>query len=543
MRRYSCTTTTATRTVLAIRAIAGRAFADGRTRTLWFSLLFGLYGLVQVIGYRHSFPTIKDRLSFAKSFGADRALRFFYGAPHNLLTDGGYAAWRVGGVLTIFAAIWGLMAAVRALRAEEEAGRQEVILAGAITRGSAYAAVLGAIAAGAALLWLAALVGLFAAGLSLSGSAYLALVALSPVPVFVGVGALVSQLAPTRRVALEIGSAVIGLALVLRVGADTSGSLPWLRWITPLGWAEQMRAFAGPRPVVLLLPVLISAALLGLAGVIFLRRDIGNGLLPSNESRSPRLGLLTSATAQALRSERGSLIGWLIGIGSYAIVCGLLSNTFATAHLSGKLVQQIRKVGGASLVSPSGALGFYFLIFVLAIGLFACSQITAVRREEADQRLATTLSLPISRAKWLGGRLGLAVAGSVVLALLAGVMAWAAAASQGVDVSLPDMIAAGANCLPAALLFLGLGALAFALIPRASAGIAYALVSATFLWELVGALLGAPTWALDLSPFHHVGLVPAQPFKALAAAVMLGLAALTSLLALRLFERRDVTCA
>lgn len=528
---------------MATRVIARRAFSDGRTRTLSFSMLFGLYGLVQVVGYRHSFPTLKDRIGFAKSFGNNKALRFFYGAPHNLLSSGGYAAWRVGGVLTIFAAMWGLMAAVRALRAEEEAGRQEVVLASAITRGRAYAASLLAIAAGAALIWLAAFVGLFAGGLSPGGSAYLALVTISPVPVFVGVGALVSQLASTRRLALEIGSAVLGLALVLRVGADTSAALPWLRWITPLGWAEQMRAFAGPQPVVLLLPVLISAAMLGLAGAIFLRRDIGNGLLPSKESRSPRLGLLGSASAQALRSERGSLIGWLIGIGTYAVVCGLLSNTFARAHLSGKLLQQIHKVGGASLVTPSGALSFYFLIFVLAIGLFASSQIAAVRREEADQRLETVLALPIGRARWLGGRLALALAGSVVLALLAGLVAWAAAASQGVAVSLPEMIGAGANCLPAVLLFLGLGALAFALIPRASAGVAYGLVSVTFLWELVGALSGAPTWTLDLSPFHHVGLVPAEPFKAGAAAVMLGLAALAALLALRLFGRRDVTCA
>ena len=109
--------------------------------------------------------------------------------------------------------------------------------------------------------------------------------------------------------------------------------------------------------------------------------------------------------------------------------------------------------------------------------------------------------------------------------------------------SLPDMIGAGANCLPAALLFLALGALAFAAVPRASAGIAYGLVSVTFLWELFGALLGAPAWTLDLSPFHHVGLVPAQPFKAAAAAAMLGIAAAAAILAVRIFRRRDIAGA
>jgi ABC-2 type transport system permease protein len=343
--------------------------------------------------------------------------------------------------------------------------------------------------------------------------------------------------------ALEIGTAVLGVALAVRIIADTSSGLQWLGWITPLGWAEEMRAFAGPRPGVLLLPLVTAALLLALAGLISSQRDIGNGLLASRDSSAPRLGLLSSPTAMALRLERGSLLGWLAGVGFFAVVFGLLSNTFSSAHLSTGLKQQLHRVGGASLVTPSGALGFYFLMFVLAIGLFTCSQIAAVRREEADQRLETLFALPVGRTQWLFGRLALAVLGSIVLALAAGFLAWAGAASQGVEVSLLDMIGAGANCLPAALLFLALGALAFALVPRASAGIAYGLVSTTFLWELFGALLGAPAWTLDLSPFHHVGLVPAQPFKAAAAALMLGIATVMMILALRVFGRRDVAGA
>ena len=90
---------------------------------------------------------------------------------------------------------------------------------------------------------------------------------------------------------------------------------------------------------------------------------------------------------------------------------------------------------------------------------------------------------------------------------------WAGAASAGVSVSLPRMLEAGANCLPVALLFLGLAALAYAVAPRASAGIAYGLVTVTFLWQLVGSLLGAPRWLADLTPFAHVGLVPTQSFR------------------------------
>lgn len=105
------------------------------------------------------------------------------------------------------------------------------------------------------------------------------------------------------------------------------------------------------------------------------------------------------------------------------------------------------------------------------------------------------------------------------------------------------MLGAGANCLPAALLFLGLGTFAFAAVSRAGAGIAYGLVSVAYVWELVGAILGAPAWTLALSPFRQVGLVPARPFKATAAVIMLALAAAAALAATRIFERRDLTGA
>jgi ABC-2 type transport system permease protein len=105
------------------------------------------------------------------------------------------------------------------------------------------------------------------------------------------------------------------------------------------------------------------------------------------------------------------------------------------------------------------------------------------------------------------------------------------------------MIEAGLNCLPVVVLFLGLGALALALLPRAGTTIAYSLVGATFLWETVGGLFSAPRWALDLSPFHHVGLVPAEAFRAGGAAAMLAIGLAAGLAAAWAFHRRDVVGA
>jgi ABC-2 type transport system permease protein len=521
------------------RALARRAFRDARVRTVAFAYLFAVITYIQPVSYRHTYPTVADRLAFAHSFAGNKAIRLFYGEPFDLLTVGGYSAWRVGGTLAIFAAVWGLMAAVRAMRTEEDTGRMELVLAGIVSRRTAYLAGLVAIAAGIVILWLAEFLGSVLAGLPAGPSAYLALATASVMPVFVGVGAVASQLAPTRRMALELGGAFVALALVLRVIADTS-SAGWLRYLTPLGWVEELRPFTGARPAVLLLPIAATVLLLAGAAWIARGRDIGTGVLPARDSSEPRLGLLSSPLAQALRGERASLLVWLGGVGAFAFILGVVAKSVSAAGISKSLQQQIEKLGSGSILTPSGYLAFVFIFFVLAVSLFGCAQIGAARHEEAEQRLETLLAMPVGRRRWLGGRLVLAAGGAVAVALAAGLFAWAGATSAGVSISLARMLEAGANCLPVGLLFLGIAALAYAVVPRASAGLAYGLVTVAFLWQLFGSLLGAPTWLVDVTPFAHVGLVPTQSFRVVAAIVMVAIGAVCALVALAVFRRRDL---
>jgi ABC-2 type transport system permease protein len=521
------------------RALARRALRDARTRTIAFASLFALYAYIQPVGYRHTYPTAADRASFAQSFAANKGLRLIYGEPHDLSTVSGYSAWRVGGTLAIVAAVFGLLAAVRALRTEEDTGRMELVLAGPVGRRTAFASAMAAIAAGVAILWLAEFAGFVVGGLPAGGSAYLALATASVVPVFAGVGAVASQLAPTRRT-LELGGAVVGLCFALRVVADTAEGVGWLRWATPLGWAEELRPFSGARPLVLVLPVVATVLMVATAARIAATRDIGTGMLPARDSADPRLALLSSPTAQALRTEHASLIVWTSGVAVFAFILGVVSQSVSSANLPAGARQEIAKLGSGSIATPTGYLAFVFIFFILAVSLFACAQVGAARHEEADQQLETLLALPVGRRRWLGGRLLLATGAAAAISMAAGVFTWAGAASAGVSISLPRMLEAGANCLPVALLFLGIAALAYAVAPRASAGIAYGLVTVAFLWQLVGSLLGAPGWLADLTPFAHVGLVPTQSFRLVAAVSVLAIGAVSALAAIGVFRRRDL---
>ena len=91
-----------------------------------------------------------------------------------------------------------------------------------------------------------------------------------------------------------------------------------------------------------------------------------------------------------------------------------------------------RWAGWASGVRGAAAyLGFTFLIVAVMVAFVAAGQVSAARSEEAAGRVEHLLVRRVSRLRWLYGRWLLAVVVLVAAGLAAGILAWAAAASQG----------------------------------------------------------------------------------------------------------------
>ncbi|HEV3056453.1 MAG TPA: ABC transporter permease subunit [Solirubrobacteraceae bacterium] len=527
-------------TLSAELALVRRRLLDVRVITAACAYLFAIYAYIQPVGYRSVYKTIHERLAFARSFATSKGLRLLYGLPHDAATVNGYVAWRVGGVLAIFAAIYGLFLGVRLTRGEEDSGRLELVLAAPLGRSSVGVATLAALAAATVVVWIAEFAGLLVGGLPLGGAAYLALATASVIPVCAAIGVLAGNVAPNRGLALRLGGAVVAVVFLARVLADIVGGFAWLRWLTPLGWAELVRPFADPQPAVLLLPVATTAALLALSGRLAMRRDIGAGLIGGRDRSAPHLRLLGSPFGLALRNQRGTLIAWAGTLGAFSYILATIAKSITPADVSKAVQREIGKLGTGSITTPTGFVAFLFNIFTVVLCVFVCAQIASARGEEASQRLETVLVAPIGRRRWLAGRIALAVLASAGIAVTSGLLAWAGLRTAGVHLGVARMLEAGANMLPITALFLGIAALVYAAAPRWSRPVTYGLLAVSYLWELVGALTGAPRWLLDATPFAHVGLVPAEPFRTIAALVMVGLALLGTGGALELFVRRDL---
>src|SRR6266496_3276056 len=123
-----------------------------RGAVLWGGV-FALMVWALVSQFAKEYPTAADRARLVETMGADVGSQAIFGPAHHLDTVAGYTAYHAVGVLGLVVAVWGLLAATRLLRGEEQAGRWELLLAGQTTRRRATAAAIGGLGIGLLTLW------------------------------------------------------------------------------------------------------------------------------------------------------------------------------------------------------------------------------------------------------------------------------------------------------------------------------------------------------------------------------------------------------
>jgi ABC-2 type transport system permease protein len=360
---------------------------------------------------------------------------------------------------------------------------------------------------------------------------------------FLAVGAFTSQLARTRRRAATIAGAVLGVAYVIRMVADAGTTLGWLRWVSPLGWVEELHPLVGTRvlPLVPIWAFAVGLAVLAvrLAGV----RDVGDGVLPESDTAPANLRLLGSPTGLSLRLLRPNAVVWGIAFAGMGLVEGLIAKGAAAAVTGSAAVERaVGRLGGRS----GGALtylGLTFLISAIALTLVAAGHAAANREEEATGRLDNLLVRPVGRWSWLGGRLSVEAGILVALGLVAGAATWIGAASQHSGVGFGSLVQGGLNTVPPALFLLGAGTLVHGAAPRLVTPVTYGLIAWSFLIEFVGSVINMSHWVLDTSILYHLAPAPAAPPRLGSAAAMVALGAAAALGGAALFRRRDLISA
>lgn len=334
---------------------------------------------------------------------------------------------------------------------------------------------------------------------------------------------------------------MFGVSFLLRVVGVATGH-SWFDWVSPLGWVDRIRPLDGVHAVPLVVGAALVVACVAAAVVLGGRIDLGSGLLRPRNDRRRSMRLLGSAEALSLRSALPTAAGWALGLATMTAVLGLVAHSVGDVALRSAAIRGMAERIGAT---DGGRLflGVAITLVTAAVALSAAGWVASMRETETARRLDVILAMPVSRTRWLAGRAGVAVVVTVVLASLIGVDLWITTGLSGSPISFPTSLAAGVNVAPAALFVLGLGVLFLGMAPRAAPAVGYALVAWSFLVQLVGGLLDAPGWLLDLSVLHHVAVAPAAAPRWPTNAVLVAFGCAGALVGLAGFRRRDTNAA
>ncbi|MEU3664243.1 ABC transporter permease [Streptomyces sp. NPDC032940] len=481
--------------------------------------LEGLYG------------TAAERADLMRQMETNASLRALVGP---VFDDGigALTAWRVGLYAGALAAVTSLLIVVRHTRDEEESGRQEVVASGMVGRRAALTAALLASAVANAALALLIAVGL--AGRGTSGALALGLGVAGVGMLFATAAAVVAQLTESARLARGLTGAVLGVAFVLRAAGDsaTDDGSSVLTWVSPLGWLENLRAFAGERWWVLLLiagaTVAQGVVAYGLAG----RRDLGMSFLPTRHG--PAAGRLGTAGALAWRLQRGGVLGWSIGFFLAGVVYGGL--TEGAADLVGDSEQAreiIERMGGRAGVTDAFVSAMVGMLGMIA-ALYVVASVLRLSGEETSGRAEPVLAGAVGRLRWAAGHLVIAFGGSVLIMLLAGL---GFAAGYGRDAG--AILGACLVQVPAVWVIGGVAVLLHGVLPRGAVA-AWGVAGAVLLIGWVGPALDVPGVVLDLSPFGHLPKVPGGAMSWPPVVVLVLLAGALVGVGLAGLRRRDV---
>ena len=524
---------------------ARTARAAARSGLVW-GYVFALTVASSALGYSSAYKTLAQRQSLVAAFGSNAGLNAIVGPAHQLQTVPGYTAWKCLMFLNLLGAAWGILTATRLTRGEEDAGRWELLLAGGTTRRWAAAQAAAGIGVGLAVLWLltaaaTAGVGRFIqVGIAGRPALFFGLAAVCGAVMFAAVGLLAGQLASTRRQAATYSAAFLGLAFALRMVADSGLGLTWLRWASPLGWIEELQPLTGSR-LLALVPILgWTAAFGGAAALLARNRDVGAGLIGTRQTPRPRYRLLSSPMGLAVRLGMGPAVSWAAGIGAMAFIVGLVAKQAGRALTDSSSVERAlakMSVGGSGAATY---LGVGFLIVAIMAAAAAAGQISAIRAEEAQGRVDNLLVRPVSRARWLVGRLLVAGIAQVGFGLVAGLLGWLGCATEHAGLGFGTTLVSGLNSVIPAVCLLGAGAAFLGALPRLATALTYGLLAWSLLIGEVGGIIGSNHWVLDTSFFHQIPPAPAAPVEWQPAVALAVLATVLAVIGTQALGRRDL---
>jgi len=490
-------------------SIYGKTVRDSR---LAFIVITGvLVGMMLAAGaaMKDVFPTPESRSGVDTLIASIPAsMAGLFGNPVKVGTLPGVINWKYGPFFALGAGLWSILALSSTLAGEARRGSLDFVAAApfgkrrvALEKLAAHLTMMGL---SIAMLALAAWATAAAFGDAALGDAIPPEAAIG-FALWVGLlalafGGLAFALAPVLGRAGAAG--VAGAAMVVGWVANGYAALDVIAILSPFHWTAGQAAIVGVYDwPSLALTAVVASVLLAVGVELFARRDLGvTAGLSAPGLPAGTLGIHGPA-GRSFGEQLPRALAWGVGLGLLGLMLASL-----VGSLAGEFVNQPQFMDLFRTLFPDydvttagGFLQLYAQMLFIIAGYAGATFVGKWASDESDGRLEMLLATPLARARWViaggAGAFGAVVVMTVLIAIGIGV----GAASSGVEAG---GAMAGSTALGVyALAVVGVGVAVGGLWRTSlAAEIAAALVTATFLVDLLAPPLKLPEW------FHRLAL-------------------------------------
>jgi ABC-2 type transport system permease protein len=364
-----------------------------------------------------------------------------------------------------------------------------------------------------------------------------------------GLGLVVAQLVTTRRAA-GLGATGLVIALFLINGASRTSDIGPIRWLSPFYLYERSKPLTGDGALELYAVSALAVAalvLIALAVAAFVRRDLGGTALPRASrtgrptTRPSRDPLLRIPVLALLRQQWLWIATWLIGLAALSAFLASIVKTVIDALTTSStpiMRAYLERLGVSGYDSFVGAMWLSTLMLILAA--YAIVQVQGWSADDAEGRLATILSAPVSRARVILERLVALLVAVGLICAAAGIAVYGVATSQSIELDESKLALATALLVTIPFAFAAIGQLLAVWRPRLAlvllstiAVVSYFLVQFTPLFEW-------PDWVANLSLFSLYGMPMSGEVNWSGIAGLIGVGVAGTIGSLVAVQRRDV---
>ncbi|MFC6020735.1 ABC transporter permease [Plantactinospora solaniradicis] len=503
----------------------------------WWLLGTTLLVLVQSTQSQELYDSAEDLAKLRQSIGGNTAVIAMSGPTRLLDTIGGEVVFEIFAFTCIVVALMNMFLIGRHTRADEESGRAELVRSARVGRRATLAAALALAGLANLATGLLAFAAATGTGLPVSGSALFGAAFAAVGMAFAAMAAVAVQVFENARAAYGAVALALGAAYVLRAAGDVGNGA--LSWLSPIGWGQRTFPYVDNRWWPLAIPVAVTAILGAAAMVLLGRRDFATGLVRPRPGRPTASAVLGSPLGLAWRLQRASLAGWAAGLFLLGAAYGSIGDSIQQYVADNPEVAEFLPGGAADIVNSYLALTAMTL--ALTAAAYAAVATLRARSEETSGRTEPVLSTATSRAGWLASHLTVAAVGSAVVLTAAG---FGEGLAYGLTVSdagqIPRLLGVALGYLPALWVVTAVAVLGIGWVPRAAAGLAWAVFGYCAVIALFADSFDIPGWLQRGSPFAHT---PRAPLDSLSPTPLLVLGVVAVAMAIggyAGFRRRDL---